>query len=182
MSSDLLVANLCPLPTITLPAIESRPRPIQFADRDDLAVSYRDSYPPETGAADLAAAEAEIDASFTGEFGVLRHDASLVLDHGGHAVGAILVTTRSIWDDNLPGPFVIDLFVNPAFRRSGGGTMLVYTAMQRCAANGDRRLSLRVGEGTSSTAFDIYERLGFSDPEPEAVNATTNERPGEEPV
>lgn len=47
----------------------------------------------------------------------------------------------------------------------GAGTSLAFAAMQSCRVSGDRTLSLRVGEGTSWAAFDLYKRLGFNDPE-----------------
>lgn len=117
MSSDLRVAHLSWLPTAAPSDSGAIIRPMQVSDRDDFAVTYRDSYPSEIGAADLEAVEAEIDASFTGKFGTLRYDASYVAEAAGHTIGAILVVERSIWDDNLPGPFMIDLFVSPFFRR-----------------------------------------------------------------
>ncbi|GAA4171254.1 GNAT family N-acetyltransferase [Gryllotalpicola koreensis] len=65
----------------------------------------------------------------------------------------------------LPGPFVIDLFVRPELRGRGVGRALISGAIAACASTGDKTLSLRVGEGTSLAARQLYGRLGFVDPE-----------------
>lgn len=105
-----------------------------------------------------------IDATLVGEYGALRHDACLVAFRHGAAAGAVLVVEHSIWDPQLPGPFVIDLFVTPAARGHGVATTLVMAAIEACRATGDATLSLRVGTGTSAAAHAIYATLGFVDP------------------
>jgi len=140
-------------------------RPVDVADRDRLAEVYLSAYPPEIGAADLPEALGEMDATFTGEYGRLRLDASqVVLDDLGVVTGAILVTTHSIWDEGLAGPFVIDLFVDPAVRGRRFGRALVQTAIDACRSAGDQMLSLRVGEGTTPAAHALYTSLGFVAP------------------
>lgn len=90
-------------------------------------------------------------------------DLSGVLAHaGGRPAGAILVVERSIWDDHLDGPFVIDRFVHPEARGLGLGRSLVLAAMEACTSAGDRQLSLRVGQGTSAAAHGLYRGLGFT--------------------
>ncbi len=162
MPSDLL--------TIALPPaghpLSGRPSgqliPLDHAQRDELARLYLASYPPQVGAEDLADALREIDATFAGEFGVVRSDASWVAQAGGKPAGAILVVERSIWDEHLHGPFIIDLFVDPEARGLGLGKSLVLAAMAACRNAGDHRLSLRIGEATSAAAHGLYRRLGFS--------------------
>lgn len=163
MSSDLRVIDLASTPNHAPPDAVCQIRPTTQADCVQLAVAYRDSYPPEIGAANLAEARREMEATFAGEFGTLRPDLSSVAEINGEIVGAILVTDKSIWDKHLPGPFIIDLFVSPTVRHQGVGTLLVQTAIAACREQGENTLSLRVGSGTSPAAFAIYDSLGFVD-------------------
>ena len=80
---------------------------------------------------------------------------------GGRPAGAVLTVERSIWDEGLEGPFVIDLFVDPQLRGRGIGRALMTGAMLACRNAGDAQLSLRVGEGTSDAAHRLYGSLGF---------------------
>ncbi|MFC0672834.1 GNAT family N-acetyltransferase [Brachybacterium hainanense] len=133
------------------------------ADHETLAELYARSYPPEIGAADVEAARAEIAATFAGEYGEPLPGACLLARRDGHPAGAVLTTTRSLWDPHLAGPFVIDLFVAPEHRDRGIGGALISTAMQTCAAAGHAALSLRIGAGTSPAAHALYRRLGFTE-------------------
>lgn len=119
------------------------------ADRDSVAQLYLDSYPPEIGADDLASALDEISATFAGEYGELRTEASLIAHIGSRPAGAIFTTSHSIWDPKINGPFIIDLFVGPTHRGAGAGRALVIEAIKACVANQEEALSLRVGGGTS---------------------------------
>lgn len=134
------------------------------ADRDSVAQLYLDSYPPEIGANDLASALDEISATFTGEYGELRTEASLIAHIDGRPAGAIFTTSHSIWDPDLNGPFIIDLFVDPTHRGAGAGRALVIEAIKACMANQQEALSLRVGGGTSPQAHSLYASLGFAPP------------------
>ncbi|MGO1593978.1 MAG: GNAT family N-acetyltransferase [Ancrocorticia sp.] len=137
-------------------------KPLASATREQLARLYLSSYPPEVGTATLSEARQEIEESFAGTYGVLRDDASGVATVSGRPIGAIMVTERSIWDEGLLGPFVIDLFVAPEARGNGAGAMLVGHAVEACRAAGDSKLSLRIGEGTSPAAHAIYSKWGFT--------------------
>lgn len=161
MSSDIHTLSLrAPL---VLPGTADRitVRPLGPADRDVVAQLYLDSYPPGVGAVDLASALDEITATFTGQYGELRIEASLLAHIDNTPAGAIFTASRSIWDRDLEGPFIIDLFVDPSHRGAGAGRALVIGAIKECAANQDRTLSLRVGEGTSPQAHSLYAGLGF---------------------
>jgi GNAT superfamily N-acetyltransferase len=137
-------------------------RAIADDDLADLAVLYLDSYPPEIGAEDLPAAVAELDATFAGDYGELRRDASFIAFRDGVPAGAVFTTRRSIWDEGLEGPFVIDLFVAPAHRGHGIGRALMLRTIAACEATADRMLALRVGSGTSPAAHRLYGELGFT--------------------
>lgn len=162
MPADLLTL---PLPTEPLAASSfpvERLMPATSDDRAELAALYLASYPPEIGADSLVTAEQEIDNTWAGEFGVLRPDASFIaLSDQGQPIGAILVVERSVWDQNVDGPFIIDLFVHPNGRGQGAGKALVLAAIHACIATGDERVSLRVGEGTSHAAYNLYRALHF---------------------
>lgn len=82
----------------------------------------------------------------------------------GEPAGAVLTVTRSIWDADLPGPFVIDLFVTPRHRGRSVGRVLIDGAIAECRACTDITLSLRVGKGTSAAAHALYAKLGFIAP------------------
>lgn len=159
--SDLMTLSLTGRTTTpaSIDAVELRG--IQTSDRDALATAYLAAYPPGVAATSLSDAQQEMDDTFADEFGVLRHDLSRVATIEDRPVGAILVADKSIWDPQLDGPFIIDLFVHPEARGLGVGRALLETALHACARAGDVTLSLRVGEGTSPAALAFYTRAGF---------------------
>ena len=159
MLSDLFTADLSSLPARVLP--EPSLRIIRTDGLEPLARLYLVSYPPGIGAGNRAEALSEIAATFQGDYGVLRPGASLMAETGGRPAGAVLTVERSIWDEGLEGPFIIDLFVDPQLRGRGIGRALMVGAMLACRNAGDAQLSLRVGEGTSGAAHHLYESLGF---------------------
>lgn len=136
-------------------------QPLDAASTDELAAAYLNAYPPGVACNTLDEAVQEIRDTFAGEYGTLRHDASAMAILNGRVLGAVLVVERSIWDAELDGPFIIDLFVDPVARGTGLGRALVQHAVNQCAAAGDEGLSLRVGEGTSPAAHALYRSLGF---------------------
>ncbi|WP_409482880.1 GNAT family N-acetyltransferase [Arsenicicoccus dermatophilus] len=164
MTSDLLGVNPQTATTGDGPPPRVALRPLEAATTTALAALYLASYPPGIAAADMDEAVAEIEATFRGEYGVLRSDAGATAWSADHPVGAIMVVERSIWDPGLDGPFVIELFVAPEARGLGAGRALMAHAIQACARSGDAALSLRVGEGTSPAAMAIYRSLGFAPP------------------
>ncbi len=158
MPSDLL--------TLHLPGAASAPATVQLQPLDpkltgELAEAYFSAYPTGVACNTLDEAAQEIRDTFAGEYGILRQDASAMAVLDGRVVGAVLVVERSIWDADLDGPFIIDLFVDSVARRTGLGRALVQHAASQCAAAGDKHLSLRVGEGTSPAAHALYRSLGF---------------------
>ena len=157
MPSDLMTLSLTGRTTTpaSIDAVELRC--IQTSDRDALATAYLAAY----AATSLSEAQQEMDDTFADEFGVLRHDLTRVATIEDRPVGAILVVDKSIWDPQLEGHFIIDLFVHPDARGLGVARALLDTAVHACARAGDDTLSLRVGEGTSPAALALYTRAGF---------------------
>lgn len=141
-------------PALALPPVTPR-------DTAALANLYAVSYPPSVGAATMQEAVAEIEATFASEYGVLDGNASLLARLDGEAAGCVLVTERPVWGPDLAGPFIIDFFVAPQARGRGVGRGLLEAALDACARAGAVRVSLRIGEGTSSAALHLYVVLGF---------------------
>ncbi len=161
MPSDILQVDLENLNFSDLaesPAIV----PADLAQLDGLARAYFAAYPADTAAESMDDAQLEIQQTFAGEFGSLLPSASFMVIQAGRAVGGIFVVERSIWDQELDGPFVIDLFLMPEYRGRGIGKALVRESMRACQQGGSQHLSLRIGEGTSDSAMNIYQQLGFS--------------------
>jgi ribosomal protein S18 acetylase RimI-like enzyme len=149
-------------PAVSLPPAGFAVRPSKRADIDQLAALYLGSYPPGQGAATLRQAQREMEGSFTGEFGPLWLDLSLVASDGEQRlVSAIQVVRRAPWDDTPPGPFVIELFTSPEHRRRGLGRHLLLEALRGAAEAGETVIGLRV-ESENTAAVALYRDLGFS--------------------
>jgi ribosomal protein S18 acetylase RimI-like enzyme len=102
-------------------------------------------------------------ASFTGDYGPLRLDLSLVAcDRERRLVSAIQVVRRAPWDDTPPGPFVIELFTSPDHRRRGLGRHLLTEALRGAADSAETVIGLRV-ESENTAAVALYRDLGFTE-------------------
>ena len=101
MPSDLMTLSLTARSTTPggIDAVELRG--IQTSDRDALATAYLAAYPPGVAATSLSDAQQEMDDTFAGEFGVLRHDLTRVATFENRPVGAILVVGK--WGLTLGG-------------------------------------------------------------------------------
>lgn len=164
MTSDLLTLKLSAnrkVSTYPSGSSEITIRPMTPTDSLELAQIYLEAYPPNIGASTLEEASGEIQASFDGEYGQLLLEASPIALIRGKVVGALMTTTRSIWDDHVEGPFIIDFFVSSAAQGQGVGAQLLEAAISACQKAGAQSLSLRFGEGTSSSAYELYRRFGF---------------------
>lgn len=132
-------------------------RPITADDLDSVGAVYASSYPGGT-AGSVEEATADVAASWAGEYGRWRRDASVLAEHDGAVVGAVLVVDDPPWPDVTDPTFVIDLFVAPAARRRGFAGALLATALSSTSAN---RVGLRV-EGDNFAAVRLYRSIGFT--------------------
>lgn len=116
MPSDLMTLHLS---GATPPSPSAALVPLDASRAHELAEVYFNAYPQGVACNTLAEAAHEIRDTFAGEYGSLRRDASAMAVLSGRVVGAVLVVERSIWDADLDGPFIIDLFVDPVDRGAG---------------------------------------------------------------
>lgn len=159
MPSDLLQLVLTESPPAPVSPVSLR---AAFpSDRVALAAAHFAAYPRHVACATLDEAQREIDATFAGEFGTLRTDASAAVLHGGEVIGGIFVVERSVIDGDPDCPYILDLFVRPDARGLGSGRSLINYVIRTCHAAGDTMLALRFGEGTSEHAKALYREAGF---------------------
>lgn len=161
MPSDLLQAHLQHTAISSPECSYAQLLPLDSARALDLADAYFTAYPPGMAAASRAEAREEMASTFTQEYGKVLENASFMAVRKGKAVGAIMVVAESIWEEQLSGPFIIDLFTAPAHQGYQLGRSLIAAAMLACKEQGARTLSLRVGEGTSPAAHRLYAQAGF---------------------
>lgn len=127
-----------------------------------LAVLDLDAYGFETTPEALLQASEELRMTFDGAFGATTDDSFVGAWDGGTLVGAILVVRESPWDDAPDGPFVVDLIVDPEYRRRGIATALVGEIARRCKDWGYDSLALRI-DARHAGAAELYDDLGFED-------------------
>jgi GNAT superfamily N-acetyltransferase len=92
------------------------------------------------------------------ELGPLHRSTTLLVDEGGTAVAGIMVNIRS-QDPPLGGPWIADLWRDPALRGSGGGAMLISHSKHLLAEDGYACLGLTVTAG--NPARSTYLAQGF---------------------
>lgn len=135
-------------------------RPCRESDASALGALYFAAYDPGIACATLEEAIADIAASFSGAYGELMPEASLVATIGGQMIGAILTVRRAPWPDVPDCPFVIELFISREHRRQGIARSLLVAAMDGSVHSGESRLALRVEENNAD-AIRLYESMGF---------------------
>ncbi len=104
----------------------------------------------------------EMRMCFEGAFGEPLDHSFIGAWDDGLLVGAILCVAQSPWDDFPTGPCVIDLMVDPEYRRRGIATGLVAELARRATEWGWGSLTLRVGPRHGAAA-KLYELLGFTE-------------------
>ena len=136
-------------------------------DASALAALYFAAYPPGVACATLAEAEEEIRATFAGDYGAIRADASALIAHrppGRTAAptlaAAILTVHRAPWEGTPDCPFVIELFTAPAHRRQGLARIALSYVRNAALASGGAAIALRVA-ADNTPALALYRSLGF---------------------
>ena len=138
-------------------------RPIVPADVPALADLYLRAYESQTQTIDDATAEMR--SAFEGTWGVLWPEASPAawIDHEPVAV---VQAVRRPAKDSMPDapdcPWLIEVFTDPRYRRTGLARGLVAVACGVMQASGERRVGLTV-DGDNIPAVALYKSLGFSE-------------------
>lgn len=144
-----------------------RPDGIEIAtltryDIPTMAVLTLEAYGDEPNADNVLETSEHLRMAFDGAFGPTSDDSFVGAWDGGTLVGAILVVRESPWDDAPAGPFVIDLVVDPQYRRRGIATSLVSEIATRCKEWGYPSLALRI-DSHHLGAAELYGDLGFEE-------------------
>jgi [ribosomal protein S18]-alanine N-acetyltransferase len=135
-------------------------RVIEEGDLEAVGRLYYSAGYPDDAVDEEADAVAEIRASWDGAYGAWAHGASLLAEHDGALVAAVLTVDSPPWDDVADLVFIIDLFTAPALRGRGIAGALMRTALAAVAAS--REVGLRV-DSENEPAVRLYHTLGFRD-------------------
>lgn len=155
-----LVANLVQLPAALVPPPDGYvARETRLSDLEGLASLYFAAYPRRIVATQDDAFR-EIKATFEGEYGELDLQGSPVLTNAGAIVASVMTVTRAPWPDTPPGPFFIEVIVDPAHRRKGLARYAVLRAAAILRASGRESVGLRVMSDNEG-ALGLYAQLGF---------------------
>ena len=120
--------------------------------------AYHDTIDDEGESPDEA--QAEIASVLGGKHGPLLEACSFVVEEGGRALGATIVTD---WIDERTGkrqPLLAFLMVHPDAAGQGMGTFLLSKSINALLTHGERELVLFVTVGNSA-AQRVYQKLGF---------------------
>jgi GNAT superfamily N-acetyltransferase len=164
-AASLMVVTLpVPSPGSPTPGVELRP--LQDTPHEYGEVMRR-AYPPdhpdhEHGDATPEGARATIRGYLSGEIvGPVIAEASAEAGLDGVLVGVAVVSEMPADDEFDGGPWITDLFVDPAAQGRGVGKALLGLAIERLTAAGRPTLGLAVTLG--NPARRLYESLGFVD-------------------
>lgn len=91
---------------------------------------------------------------------LLTPESTLALDRFGSVIGGIIINNRP-GEPPFAGPWVSDIWRDPASEAKGVGSQLLRRAIQLLAGRGFPALSLTVSQG--NPARHVYEREGFVD-------------------
>jgi GNAT superfamily N-acetyltransferase len=167
------------LPDVAAPAgaeITRLTRAALEADADELAVLSVAAYGPDHPDhehAEPASAARELRAFAAGEILGPFLDVSTVARIDGRLAGACVVVDREGEPPN-GGPWIVDVFRDPAVSVRGLGAALIAGVLAACRNTGLRGVGLAVTHA-NTTAFGLYGRLGFTD----TAEAWTLALPGE---
>lgn len=133
-----------------------------LADTDGLAESWHRAYEAEGYSDGVAAARTDMEATFGGEYGRLWLAASLVAqDSDGTLASVVQVVTEAPWPDVHDGPFIIETFTRPEYRRTGVARTLLIQSLGLAAEAEYDKVGLRV-MSENTAAFTLYQSLGFA--------------------
>lgn len=155
MPNSLMLSNAEP-PVSHEPIPGVQFRPIAREDLPAVGEAYWRTYLGTPDEMSLDEATADVMAAWQGDYGRLLTSSSFGAWRDGLLAGAILTVSDAPWDDVPRGPFIIDLFVLPAYRRSGIGRALV----QKVLMTEQVEVGLRVDD-SATAARRLYQQLGF---------------------
>ena len=121
--------------------------------------AYHDTIDDEGETPEIALAE--VNGVFRGKHGPMLYDCSFIIEEGGRALGATIITD---WSDERTGtrqPLLAFLMVRPEASGQGMGTYLLSQSVNALLAHGERELVLFVTVGNSA-AQRVYQKLGFA--------------------
>lgn len=136
---------------------------LTFYDIPALAALASASYGNPSTAESLWEATDEMRLYFDGAFGSPRDDSFVGAWKDGELVGAIFGVLDAPIEGVPRGPFVIDLMVDPKWRRQGIGSALVNELARRVGTWGYDDLALQLDMRRSPEALQLYRSLGFSE-------------------
>lgn len=131
---------------------------------DDLGAIHVTSYPighPDHAAQDAAAAAEEMRSISRGELLGPVLDVSRLALYDHRIVGACVIVDRE-GTPPFGGPWVLDVFRDPACPVKGIGSAMLASALAGARSAGLAGLSLAVSH-ENETALRLYRRLGFAD-------------------
>ena len=133
-------------------------------DGDELAVVNVAAYPaghPDHEHADAASAARDLRAYADGEILGPFLAVSTVARISGRVAGACIVVDRE-GEPPDAGPWIVDVFRDPALAVKGLGAALIARALVACRETGLAGCGLAVTHA-NTTAYSVYRRLGFAD-------------------
>ena len=131
-------------------------------DVPSVASLYMSAYGQEYTPDNFWEATDEVRLYFDGAFGEIRDDGFVGAWEDGSLVGAVFSVVDSPFESVPEGPFVLDLMVDPDYRRRGIATALVGELGQRIKEWGYDSVTLRLDARRMPEAFNLYRRMGFS--------------------
>lgn len=131
------------------------------ADIPALGRLYFTAYEPGVAGESIEEATADIVASWDGTYGELWEDVSVVSVREDAIVGALLTVKQAPWELTPAGPFIIELFTDPGWRRQGIARALLDHSLDRILAHGASTVALRV-LADNTAALQLYASVGFS--------------------
>lgn len=137
-------------------------RPVAETDIPVLADTFLRAYGPAV-VENPDDALAEIRSAFDGTWGPFWPAASPAAWMGAELAGAVQSVRRPSWPDAPDCPWLIDVFTDPRYRRTGIAGGLIAAACRAMRAAGEQRIGLTVDDGNDA-ALALYRSLGFARP------------------